>query len=353
MSEGSGRRVAFAIPGDLGTPSGGYGYDRRMIAELEALGWRVDVLALPARFPFPTDADRRAAAERFAALPDGALVLTDGLAFGALPDLARAEAQRLRLVALVHHPLALEDGLAPEVAARLFASEREALRHVRGTVVTSRTTRLILQERFGLGADTIAVAPPGTTVAPDAAVRPGAAEPLILCVAALLPRKDHALLVDALAALRERPWRCRIVGSDTADPPTARQLRDRIAAHALSDRIAIVGAVSDIDAEYRRADIFALASRFEGYGMAFAEAMAHGLPVVGCAGGAVPEVVGPEAGLLVPSGDLDAFANALAQLLDDASLRARLSAGALATARRLPSWSGSAAILAGALEAAR
>ncbi|WP_062013616.1 glycosyltransferase family 4 protein [Aureimonas sp. AU4] len=353
MSEPKGRRLVFAIPGDLSAPSGGYGYDRRMIGELGRLGWAVDVLALPAAFPFPAEADLRASDEAFAALPDGTLVLVDGLAFGALPRLASAEASRLRLVALVHHPLALEEGLAPEAAERLRSSEREALRHARAVVSTSQTTRARLAAEFGVGVERITVVPPGTEPVAAAAPRGGSAEPLILCVAALIERKDHAVLVDALGPLRGRPWRCRIVGSDTADPATARRLRERIANAGLAGRIEVPGAVADIEAEYRRADLFALPSRFEGYGMAFAEAMAHALPVVGCAGGAVPEVVPPEAGLLVPPRDAPAFSSALARLLDDAPLRARLSAGALAASRALPGWAASAAILSRTLEAIR
>jgi glycosyltransferase involved in cell wall biosynthesis len=159
--------------------------------------------------------------------------------------------------------------------------------------------------------------------------------------------------VDALASLRDRPWRCRIVGSDTADPDTARRVRERIAQVGLAERIVVAGAVEDIEAEYESADVFALPSRFEGYGMAFAEAMAHGLPVVGCAGGAVPEVVPAEAGFLVPPGDREGFATALARLLADPSLRAQRSAGARDAARALPSWADSAAILSRTLEAVR
>lgn len=352
MTQGAGRDLVFAVPGDLDAPSGGYGYDRRMIREFGRLGWRVSVLPLPNAFPRPGEADLRASADAFAALPDGALALVDGLAFGALPAVARKEARRLRLVALVHHPLALEDGLTTEHAARLRESEREALRHARAVAATSAATARLLARDFGVSAP-VTVAPPGTERLPAPVPRPPAAEPLILTVAALIPRKDHTLLVDALARLRDRPWRCRLVGSDRADPATARALRERIRAAGLDDRIAVAGAVADVAAEYRAADLFALPSRFEGYGMAFAEAMAYGLPVVGCDGGAVGEVVPPSAGRLVPPGDLDGFARALAVLLDDPARRAELAAGALAQARSLPRWEDSARILSGMLETIR
>ena len=346
------RDLVFAIPGDLASPSGGYGYDRRMIAELGALGWRVQLLSLPASFPMPGPGDLAEAAAAFAGLPDGALALVDGLAFGALADLARREGRRLRLVALVHHPLALEDGLAPPVAEALRHSEREALSHARAVVATSPATARLLA--VGFGVDTaISVAPPGTERPAVPPVRGGFRIPMILSVGALIPRKDHALLVDALERLADVPWRCRIVGSRTADPATARALAARIEAAGLEGRVTLAGAVPDIEAEYRGADIFALPSRFEGYGMAFAEAMVHGLPVVGCDGGAVADVVPPSAGILVGPGDADGFAGALGTLLEDASLRQALADGALEAADALPTWEASARILSETLEAVR
>jgi glycosyltransferase involved in cell wall biosynthesis len=101
---------------------------------------------------------------------------------------------------------------------------------------------------------------------------------------------------------------------------------------------------------YGQTDVFALASHFEGYGMAYAEAVAHGLPVIGTDGGAIPDTVPPEAGLLVPSGDIAAFAGALRRVIGDGELRRRLAGGARAAAVLLLSWRQSAEIFARALE---
>ena len=121
------KRIAFAVPGDLATPTGGYGYDRRIIAELRALGWQVDVVSLGDGFPRPSAEQRAIALSRLKALPDGVPVIVDGLALGALPEEAEKIARRAPLVALVHHPLALETGLSPADAEKLFESERTAL----------------------------------------------------------------------------------------------------------------------------------------------------------------------------------------------------------------------------------
>ena len=114
------------IPGDLETRTGGYGYDRRIIAGLRERGWTVHVLGLDASFPTPTPAAREQAARAIAAIPNGALVLVDGLALGALPGEIEREAGRLSVVALVHHPLAAETGLDPALASVLEISERRA-----------------------------------------------------------------------------------------------------------------------------------------------------------------------------------------------------------------------------------
>src|SRR3954469_16032404 len=115
--------VFFVVPGDLATPTGGYGYDRRFIAELGVLGLKVDVIQLTAGFPFPDSTALEHAQQVFADLPAGALVIVDGLALGAMPDLAERAAQRLRLIALCHHPLALETGLNSAQRTHFWQSE--------------------------------------------------------------------------------------------------------------------------------------------------------------------------------------------------------------------------------------
>lgn len=321
--------LTFAYPGDLDLPTGGYAYDRRLIAELRDLGWTVTLLPL-GDAPFDTDA--------LDALPDGTTVMIDGLAFGVMDDWAIRNATRLRIVALVHHPLAMEGNLPPGVEASLRRSETRALAAASHTIVTSPQTARDLAASFGIPNATVAL--PGTDPAPRAT---GSTPPLILSIGTLIPRKGHGTLIDALQTLTDLDWTCIIAGSKTLDPATAANLQARIR----TSRITLAGNVDDPRALMARADIFALASRYEGYGMVFAEAMSQGLPVVACHTGAVPEVVPPSAGILTPPNDVAAFAAALRQLLTDPAHRARLSDGAAATP--LPRWQDTARIVGKAI----
>jgi len=107
------KRVAFAVPGDLNTSTGGYAYDRRMIAELQKLGWQVDVIGLGDGFPRPDAAIKAAARDKLTGVPKDCPIIVDGLALGVLPEAAKELREQNLLLALVHHPLALETGLAP------------------------------------------------------------------------------------------------------------------------------------------------------------------------------------------------------------------------------------------------
>lgn len=349
------RRFAFAVPGDLATPTGGYAYDRRMIAELGDLGWQVDLLDLGDGFPSPSDVTRAAARTQLLTVPAGRTIVIDGLALGVLPEIASELAGRNPLLALVHHPLALESGLTAERAESLRRSERAALASVRGVIVTSAATAHLVVSDYGVPAERVSVATPGSDRVPPVQIgsdhrRDGAIK--LLSVGAVVPRKGFDVLIAALATLTELPWRLTIAGDLTRDRDTAMQLEADIGRHGLQDRIVTLGAVSPerLAALYTDADAFVLASYFEGYGMAYAEALAHGLPIIGSHAGAIPDTVPSDAGLLLPPGDVTAFAQALRSVIADPELRQRLAHGACAAALRLPSWRQSAEIFSSALE---
>lgn len=336
----SDRTCIFLVPGDWHAATGGYAYDRQIAGGLREAGWSVEVRSPGDTFPVPDAATLAHAAEVIAALPDGALVVADGLAFGALPDLAAAHAQRLRWVALVHHPLSFEAGLASDARDALFDSERRALVHARHVIVTSPSTARDLAA-FDVPAARITVIEPGTAPAARAAGG-GAGDGALnlLCVATVSTRKGHAVLVEALAGLGDRRWTLHCAGSLARDEAAVVAVQAAAQRHGLQDRIVWHGEVDTpaLEALYAQADAFVLPSFHEGYGMALAEALARGLPVVSCIAGAIPDTVPADAGLLVPPGDAVALRAALRRLHDDPALRTALAVGARSAAARLPTW---------------
>jgi glycosyltransferase involved in cell wall biosynthesis len=326
----------FAIPGDLNTLTGGYGYDRRLLAGLRQLGLHVQHHPLAASFPAP-DAEALTATDAWlASLPTNATVLIDGLAFGVMDVLAIQHGQRLRFIALCHHPLALETSLSLAAQQQLHYSEQRALQAARAIVVTSTMTRSILIDQFGIAGDKITAALPGTDRHGYAACN--GQPPILLSVATLTRRKAHDVLIAALAELAALPWQARFVGGGEFDSAWTTQLHEQVQNLGLTHRIEFVGAVADLRNEYLNADLFVLPSLFEGYGMAFAEALAYGLPVIGARSGAVPTVVPASAGLLVAPGDVAALRTALRSLLIDNTQRQQLQSGARAAALQLPTW---------------
>jgi len=356
------RPIVLVVPGRLTERTGGYLYDRRIVDGLRRRGRVVNVLELDASFPYPTPAAMEYTARALAAVRDGTIAIVDSLALGAIPDLVVREASRLRIVALVHLPLAATSDLDRKTAARFDEGERRALRAAALVIVTGKTT-LPLIAKYELPPDRIVVAEPGTDRAPlargstgnqpDAVSGFSRTGPLeLLTVATLNPEKGHEMLLSALAAVSNIEWRLTCAGSLTRHPETTDRVRTAIARLGLEDRVSLAG---DLDgpalaACYDRADVFVLATRQETYGMAVAEAVAHGLPVVATMTGAIPELLGDGAGLLVPVGDTPALVDALSRVLSNAELRARLAEGARRMRDRLPTWEETSGRIADALD---
>jgi glycosyltransferase involved in cell wall biosynthesis len=343
--------VAFAVPGDLAAPTGGYAYARRLLASLPPHGVSVRHVRLPGSFPHPTDDDLAQTEHRLRAIAPGAILLVDGLAYGAMPARLIHALDR-RVVALVHHPLAFETGCDEGRRAELLASERAALEAAERVLASSAATARLLAGEFGVPADRITVAEPGTDPASRAT---GTGAPVqMLAVGAVSPRKGYPVLVEALRDLADLDWHLTIAGSLDHAPPAGAALRDAIEEARLDGRVTVAGAVDEnrLARFYDRADLFVSPSLFEGYGMVLAEAMARGLPLVASTGGAAAETVPDGAGLKVPPGEVAALRAALRRLITDPAARATFAEGAWAAGQVLPRWENTAARVAGTLKAA-
>ena len=340
----------FLVPGQLDRPTGGSRYDQRIIAGLRAVGMAITVHALAGRYPGPDSKAQDTVEQTLRRIPAETTVIVDGLVLGGLPGPFTDQARRLRLIAVVHHPLADETGLSAARRQALLERERAALRAVRGVITTSAFTAERLRE-LGLGILPSQVVAPGCDPAPLAHGQPSDQPPLLLCVASLTPRKGHDVLIDALTQLRDLPWHCRLVGSTELAPDWAQEMRGRIRQNGLERRIDVAGALAaaDLDAAYAGADLFVLPSHYEGYGMVITEAIARGLPVVTTNGGALPGTLPPQAGYAVPVADSDALATALGQLLRDPAQRDALARGARRARQRLTDWPAASRRFAAAL----
>lgn len=338
-------QVAFAIPGDIDLPTGGYAYDRRVLALLPSLGIDARHLMLPRSYPQPTVADVAETRRLLAAAPSDAVLLIDGLAYGAMPaDVVRGIDRRI--VALVHHPLCLEAGLSEQRQAELRALETAALALARHVIVTSPATAKTLVADFAVPRAKITVAEPGTDAARRAT---GTREPLqLLTVGSVVPRKALDLLVRALMPYADLDWRLSIVGATDRDAEALAALQTAIAQSGLQDRITLTGPADQprLNAHYVSADMFVMPSLYEGYGMVLAEAMARGLPIVCTTGGAAADTAPDAAALKVSPGDVDALSAAIGHLLRDATLRANMGDASWAAGQNLPRWDQTARTIA-------
>ncbi|MFJ8609264.1 glycosyltransferase family 4 protein [Streptomyces sp. NPDC093675] len=351
------RSVHFVVPGgvdDPAAPSGGNAYDRRIRLDLPGFGWRVTQHAVEGSWPRPDAAAREELARTLRQLPDGAVVLLDGLVACGVPEIVAPQTERLRMVVLVHLPLGDETGLDRRTAAELDARERATLRAVPAVVATSDWAVRRLVAHHGLAPERVHVAAPGADIAPLAPGTDGVSR--LLCVAAVSPRKGQHRLIEALATVTDLPWTCSLVGGLGHDPQYVARLRALIDEHGLGDRLHLAGpqAGAELDASYAAADLMVLTSYAETYGMAVTEALARGIPVLATDVGGLPEAVGraPDGGvpgILVPPEDPAALAAELRGWFGEADVRRRLKAAARGRRAALDGWATTARSLAGVL----
>lgn len=338
-------RVHVVVPDgidDPARPSGGNTYDRRICRDLVAVGWNVSEHAVPGRWPRPDARACAALTDVLEGIPDQAVVLVDGLIASAVPEVLVPEADRLRLVVLVHMPL--WDGVPDAEGAVTGTGERTVLSAAAAVVTTSAWTRTELLDRYTLRPGQVHIAEPG---ADTADLVPGTSSGgRLLCVAAVTAQKGYDVLLAALASVQDLVWRCMCVGTLDREPDFVDQLARQAQEFGIGDRLTFVGPRTgrDLDAAYDTADILVHASRAEAYGMVVSEALGRGLPVIASDIGGLPEALGRGAdqcrpGLLVPPGDPEAFAEALRRWLGDADLRSRLRRAASERRLTLPAWS--------------
>jgi glycosyltransferase involved in cell wall biosynthesis len=241
-------------------------------------------------------------------------------------------------VATVHHPIAIDREL--ELAATTSLRRRITLRRWYGftgmqarvaarldaVTTVSENSRRDIATHMGLSPDGVAVIPVG--IDPDEFTPPPASQPrdadsILVITSADVALKGLVHLLEALAKLRtERPVRLTVVGSARPGGPAEAAL-DRL---ALRDAVRFTGPVPQAELVdlLQRATVVAIPSLYEGFSLPAVEAMACATPLVTTDAGALPEVVGTEAGLRVRAGDVGELTAALQLVLDSPALAERL-----------------------------
>ncbi|MDO9707094.1 glycosyltransferase family 4 protein [Paracraurococcus lichenis] len=344
-------RIALLVPAPFDTVSGGYIYDRRIVAGLRGLGHEVEVVELAGRHPLPDAEAEESARAALAALPAEARIVVDGLGLPACAALAEDLVARGAL-ALIHHPTALEHGAPLEDREALRGIERDLFPRLARIIAPSRGTAETLTAKFGVDPARIGVVEPGTDPA-ERAQGSGGPGTALLSVGTLTPRKGHDVLMRALAGLPDLDWTLTIVGG-ARDAVHAHGLRALAEELGIEQRVTFAGELDGeaLEALYRRADLFALATWWEGYGMAAAEAMARGLPLAITAGGAIADIVPMEAGAVSPPGDVVSLTKALRRIIVDAGMRQEMAEASWQAGQRLPRWADRAAAFAAEIEQA-
>ena len=333
-------RVGLTLYGSLQSQSGGFRYDRRLVAELRDAGDSVEVVELPWQ-TYPRgllDNLSPAFANRLDVDVD--VMLQDELAH---PSLALTN-RRLSypVVSIVHH---LRSSERRHLSPLYRAVERRYLDTVAGAVCNSHATRETVTDLARLSPVETVVAPPaGDHFDPAVSARAIADRardgPLRVVFAGnLTPRKGLLALVEALARV-DADWELTVVGR-AVDGSYVRTVRETLRAAGIEDSVAMVGELPDeaLAGILGESHVLAVPSRYEGFGLVYLEAMGFGLPVIAAVAGGASDLVTPgETGFLVDPAEPDALASALERVATDRDLLAEMGLAARRRYERHPDW---------------
>ena len=353
-------RIGFIIYGNLDTLTGGYLYDRIVAQGLMRLGHEVEIISLSGgsylhrlRCGLSPRLCRRLLAGGFDVL------LQDELCHPSLLFVNRRLRQQHgpTLVALVHQVLC-DEPRHPWHNKLLAVAERRYLASVDGFIHNSETTQRTVAALVGHGRPQVIAYPAGDrfgspltpAMISQRALQPGPLE--LLFLGNVIPRKGLLPLLKALARIDRSLWRLSVVGGLDFDPGYAAKARRLARQLGLTDLVRFLGPRQgeDLVALLSRSHLFCMPYAYEGFGIAILEAMAFGLPAIGCRDGAAAETISPGTnGFLLSPPDLAGLAPLLAKLHQDRDELRRMALAACATYASRPGWQDGAAAIDGFL----
>ncbi|WP_137135455.1 glycosyltransferase family 4 protein [Rhizobium sp. FKY42] len=337
------RPVLYITSSDYAVRTGGYVYNSRLVQVLREQGVDLETHCLEQGFPMVPEDERAALARRLAALPAHTLLLMDHVYLGRLLELFRQMPHPI--VAIFHHSDVMEHGTgSDEKGRRLFEAERASLGRADALLVSSDETARYVQQQYGFSAHHIHAAVPGNDPVMRTAIGDYAANggPRILSIGAVIPRKRYDYILDVASHLKTPGWTWNVAGDPSRYPGHLLRLQEKADALGLADRFHFLGNVGDTELEqlWHKTDLYVAASHYEGYGMAIAEALRHGVPVVSTASGAVSTWA--KAGIMqAPAEDASRMADHIDHLFSTACALKDLGERAWNFGQTLPTWAAS------------
>jgi len=347
-------RIGLVIYGHLDIVSGGYRYDRRLVAYWHRCGDTVTVYARPWRHYLRHLTDNLSPAWRTQlqrSVVD--VLLQDELNHPSLFWLNRRLQTTVAypIISIVHH-LRSSEAHPPWLKPLYRAVEGRYLATVDGFICNSPATAATVTDLVG-GEKPLQIALPGREATPPAvdetAIRRRglASGPLrLVFLGNLIPRKGLHTLIAALAQLPKGSARLSVIGNPTVAPRYAAYCRHQVKRLGLTEVVNFRGllAEADVAAELAQAHVLAVPSAYEGFGMAYLEGMGYGLPALaGRQGGATTLITEGENGYLVTPGDVTGLSAHLARLAADRDHLIRMSLAARERYLRHPTWDETAA----------
>lgn len=352
-------RLGLIIYGSLDTLSGGYLYDRQLVAHLRSQGDRVEIISLPWRSYARHLADNLSTKLlRHLQRLDLDILLQDELNHPSLFWLN----QRLRqavsypIVSIVHHLRSSE--ARPAWQNRFYRQiESRYLRGMNGFIFNSRTTRQAVVdclENLGPLTHGVVAYPAGDRFAPhlsdrEIVERAGAPGPLrLLFLGNIIPRKGLHTLLGALnrlpGARSAGSWTLKVIGSPEVDRAYTTRTQRLITRHGLGEKVQFMGVLDDrlLAEQLSNSHVLAVPSSYEGFGIVYLEGMGFGLPAIASSAGAAGEIItSGKDGFIIPPGDEIILAHHLQELIRDRQRLGNMSLAARQRYRAQPTWEAS------------